>query len=285
MGWARRFILFHGKRHPQDMAEAEVAAFLSHLALDRQVSPATQNQALSALCFLYTAVLARPLGEMSGIVRAKRPRRLPTVLTQNEIGQILSRLKGTHWLIACILYGSGLRLMESVRLRVKDIDFAHQALFARNAKGGKDRIVTLPGELNVPLRRHLAGRRTTFERDILDGAATVYLPYGSSENIPARQVPGAGSTSFLLPVLAGIPVPGPFGVTTSTRVACNGRFVVRCVKRVSRSRPLATLCGIHSPHICSKGEWTSAPCRSNSGTPTSEPHRSIRTCSCEVEWR
>jgi len=137
MGWGRRFILFHGKCHPKDMAEAEVAAFLSHLALDRKVSPATQNQALSALSFLYTVVLTRPLEEMSGIVRAKRPRRLPTVLTQIEIGQILSRLKGMHWLIACILYGSGLRLMESVRLRVKDIDFAHQALFVRNAKGWK----------------------------------------------------------------------------------------------------------------------------------------------------
>ena len=170
MGWARRFILFHGKRHPKDMAEAEVAAFLSHLALDREVSPATQNQALSALSFLYTVVLTRPLEEMSGIVRAKRPRRLPTVLTQIEIGQILSRLEGMHWLIACILYGSGLRLMESVRLR------------------GKDRIVTLPGELNVPLKRHLAGRRTTFERDVLDGSATVYLPYALE-----RKYPGAAS--------------------------------------------------------------------------------------------
>ncbi len=188
VGWARRFILFHGKRHPKDMAEAEVAAFLSHLALDREVSPATQNQALSALSFLYTVVLTRPLEEMSGIVRAKRPRRLPTVLTQIEIGQILSRLEGMHWLIACILYGSGLRLMESVRLRVKDIDFEHQALFVRNAKGGKDRIVTLPGDLNVPLKRHLAGRRTTFERDVLDGSATVYLPYALE-----RKYPGAAS--------------------------------------------------------------------------------------------
>ena len=170
VGWARRFILFHGKRRPKDMAEAVVAAFLSHLALDREVSPATQNQALSALSFLYTVVLTRPLEEMSGIVRAKRPRRLPTVLTQIEIGQILSRLEGMHWLIACILYGSGLRLMESVRLR------------------GKDRIVTLPGELNVPLKRHLAGRRTTFERDVLDGSATVYLPYALE-----RKYPGAAS--------------------------------------------------------------------------------------------
>ncbi len=188
VGWARRFILFHNKRHPKDMAEADVAAFLSHLALDLAVSPATQNQALNALSFLYKAVLARPLGDMPGIVRAKRPRKLPTVLTQEEIGRILCRLKGYHWIIGCILYGSGLRLMESVRLRVKDIDFEHGALFIRNAKGGKDRIVTLPSELNVPLERHLASRRTMFERDLLDGVATVYLPYALGRKYPGAAI-------------------------------------------------------------------------------------------------
>ncbi|GMQ76713.1 MAG: integron integrase [Gammaproteobacteria bacterium] len=189
VGWAKRFILFHNKRHPKDMAEMEVAAFLSHLALDLGVSPATQNQALSALSFLYKAVLARPLGEISGIVRAKRPRKLPTVLTQEEVGRVLSRLKGYHWMIGCLLYGSGLRLMEGVRLRVKDVDFEHGALFIRNAKGGKDRIVTLPGELNVPLERHLMSRRTIFERDLFHGVATVHLPYTL-----ARKYPGAAIT-------------------------------------------------------------------------------------------
>ncbi len=162
----------------------EVAAFLSHLALDLEVSPATQNQALNALSFLYKAVLARPLGEVSGIVRAKRPSKLPTVLTQEEVGRLLSRLKGYHWMIGCLLYGSGLRLMEGVRLRVKDVDFEHGALYIRNAKGGKDRIVTLPGELNVPLERHLAGRRTIFERDLFHGVATVYLPYALARKYP-----------------------------------------------------------------------------------------------------
>lgn len=187
--WARRFILFHSKRDPKDLAEAEVPAFLSHLALDREVSPATQNQALNALSFLYKAVLACPLGDMPGIVRAKRPRKLPSVLTREEIGRMLCRLKGYHWIIGCLLYGSGLRLMEGVRLRVKDIDFEHGALFIRNAKGGKDRIVTLPGELNVPLERHLASRRTIFERDLFDGVATVYLPYAHG-----RKYPGAAIT-------------------------------------------------------------------------------------------
>ena len=189
LGWAKRFILFQNKRHPKDMGGVEVAAFLSHLALELEVSPATQNQALNALSFLYKAVLARPLGEMSGIVRAKRPRKLPTVLTQREVGRLLCRLNGNHWLIGCLLYGDGLRLMESVRLRVKDVDFEHGALFIRNAKGGKDRIVTLPDDLKIPLGRHLASRRTLFERDLLDGAAAVYLPYAL-----ARKYPGAAIT-------------------------------------------------------------------------------------------
>ncbi|NCF83352.1 MAG: integron integrase [Proteobacteria bacterium] len=184
VGWVKRFILYHHKRHPTDMAETEVAAFLSHLAVDLVVAPATQNQALSALSFLYKAVLARPLGTVPGIVRAKRPRGLPTVLDQEEVGLILSRLKGYHWLIGCLLYGSGLRLMECVRLRVKDVDFGHAALFIRNAKGGKDRIVTLPGELNVPLERHFASCRTIFERDQSDGRAKVYLPYALERKYP-----------------------------------------------------------------------------------------------------
>ena len=133
VGWVRRFILFHNKSHPRDMAAAEVAAFLSHLAVDLEVAPATQNQALNALSFLYKAVLDHPLGEVSGIVRAKRPRKLPTVLAQEEVGRLLCRLKGNHWLVGCLLYGSGLRLMEGVRLRVKDIDFGHGALVIRNA--------------------------------------------------------------------------------------------------------------------------------------------------------
>ena len=189
VGWARRFILFHDKRHPKDMGGVEVSAFLSHLALELEVSPATQNQALNALSFLYKAVLARPLGEMSGIVRAKRPRKLPTVLTQREVGRLLCRLKGNHWIIGCLLYGAGLRLMESVRLRVKDLDFEHSALFIRNAKGGKDRIVTLPDDLKIPLERHLASRRTLFERDLFDRSAAVYLPYAL-----ARKYPGAAIT-------------------------------------------------------------------------------------------
>ena len=136
--WIKRFILFHGKRHPAAMGEAEVAAFLTHLAVDRQVASSTQNQALNALVFLYDAVLERPLGECAGIVRAKRPQRLPVVLTPAEVARVLAGLSGVYWLIGCLQYGSGLRLLESVRLRVKDVDFEHRAILVRDGKGAKD---------------------------------------------------------------------------------------------------------------------------------------------------
>ncbi len=183
--WVRQFILFHDKRHPADMGGSEVAAFLTYLAVVRGVAPATQNQALNALVFLYDAVLDRPLGDIRGIVRAKPKEKLPVVLTMDEVRAVLTRLSGIHWLIACIQYGSGLRLMESVRLRVKDLDFTHRAIFVRNGKGGKDRVVTLPEPLITPLRRHLQGRRNLFDQDLAANVATVYLPYALARKYPS----------------------------------------------------------------------------------------------------
>lgn len=184
LGWIRRFILFHGKRHPRDMGEPEVAAFLTDLAVERQVAPATQNLALNALVFVYRHMLERPLGEIAGIVRASRPPKLPVVLSPEEVGRVLAGLSGTAWLVACLQYGSGLRLMESVRLRVKDLDFAHRAVFVRDGKGGKDRVVTLPDELIVPLRRHLEHRRNLFEQDQRAGVASVHLPHALARKYP-----------------------------------------------------------------------------------------------------
>jgi integron integrase len=183
--WVRRFICFHGKRHPKDMGEKEVAAFLSHLAVNRNVAAATQNQALNALVFLYKEVLKQPLKEnIHGIVRAKKPQRLPVVLTREEVAKVLSRLDGVYWLIGCIQYGSGLRLIESVRLRVMDMDFGRRAIFVRNGKGGKDRVVTLADELIVPLKRHLEGVQTIFERDVAAGFGRVYLPHALARKYP-----------------------------------------------------------------------------------------------------
>jgi len=185
--WIRRFILFHGKRHPGDMGEREVVAFLTHLAVQRNVAASTQNQALNALVFMYKEVLEQPLNaEMKGIVHAKRPKRLPVVLTAAEVAGILSQLQGTQWLVACLLYGSGLRLIEAVRLRVMDLDFDRRAILVRNGKGAKDRVVTLADELIRPLQRHLQNVKTTHERDLEAGFGCVHLPHAL-----ARKYPGA----------------------------------------------------------------------------------------------
>ena len=182
--WVKRFILFSGKRHPSEMGEAEVAAFLTNLAVARRVSAGTQNQALNALVFLYKYVLERPLGDIVGAVRAKRRQRLPVVLTPEEVGELLGHLQGVYWLIGCLLYGSGLRLREAVGLRVKDFDFDHRALLVRDGKGGKDRVVTMPDDVIVPLGRHLEVRRTVHERDLARGHGAVWLPHALARKYP-----------------------------------------------------------------------------------------------------
>ncbi len=182
--WIRRFILFHGKRHPVDMGESEVAEFLTHLSVNRNVAPATQGQALNALVFLYRKVINRPLDEIRGIVRSKKKEKIPVVLTQHEVANLLSKLEGVQWLAACLLYGSGLRLMECIRLRVKDVDFGRLSITVRSGKGGKDRVVTLARELVVPLQRHLESVKMTHERDIAEGYGRVYLPYALGRKYP-----------------------------------------------------------------------------------------------------
>lgn len=185
LGWIRRYILFHGKRHPAEMGAAEVAAYLSHLAVAREVSASTQNQALNALVFVYGKVLNAPLADIGGIVRAKSSVRLPVVLTQAEVSAVLLQLRGVPWLVACLLYGSGLRLLEALRLRVKDLDFPRRALVVRDGKGSKDRVVTLADELIEPLRRHLENRRSLFDQDRAAGCASAWLPYALARKYPA----------------------------------------------------------------------------------------------------
>src|SRR5438046_4352840 len=174
--WIRRFILFHDKRHPRDMAEAEVTEFLTHLAREGRVAGSTQNQALSALLFLYKEVLKQEIGWLKGVERAKKPARLPVVLTRDEVHKIFAHLHGTNRLMAGLLYGSGLRLMECVRLRVKDVDFAYAQITVRDANGGKDRVTMLPVNLAKALERHLAKVKMQHEEDLAEGYGEVYLP-------------------------------------------------------------------------------------------------------------
>ncbi len=182
--WIRRFILYHGKRHPRELAEPHVVDFLTHLARDGNVAASTQNQALSALLFLYKEVLKEEIGWIEGVERAKRPVRLPVVLTGDEVRKIFAHLHGTYRLMASLLYGSGLRLMECVRLRVKDVDLACARITVRDGKGGKDRVTMLPVSLAVPLERHLAKVKAQHEQDLADGFGRVYLPYALARKFP-----------------------------------------------------------------------------------------------------
>ena len=182
--WVRRFIRFHGLRHPAQMSEPEINAFLSHLATEQHVSASTQTQALSALLFLYRHVLHREVGALDGVVRARKDRRLPVVLTRDEVRQVLAQLDGDLWLIASLLYGSGLRLTECLRLRVQDLDLACGELTVRDGKGGKDRVTMLPEALTAPLRRHLARVRELHARDLAAGWGRVRLPDAVDRKYP-----------------------------------------------------------------------------------------------------
>jgi len=182
--WVRRFILFHGKRHPAEMAAAEIEAFLTHLAVDREVSASTQNQALAALLFLYQKVLRVELPWLDGIVRAKLSRHLPVVLTSGEAKDVLSQLQGESWLIGSLLYGAGLRLLEALTLRVKDVQFDYHQLIVRSGKGGKDRTAILPDALVVPLQKHLVGVKALHQYAIEHGYAGVELPHALERKYP-----------------------------------------------------------------------------------------------------
>jgi integron integrase len=182
--WIKRFILFHDKRHPKDMGAAEVEAFLTSLAVDADVAAATQNLALSAILFLYREVLELPLPWLDGIERAKKPARLPTVLTQAEVAAVLGRLDGTAALMLRLLYGTGMRLMECARLRVKDVDFAMHQISVRDGKGGKDRVTMLPDVLAEPLRAQLAAAKALHEADLAQGLGAVWLPDALARKYP-----------------------------------------------------------------------------------------------------
>lgn len=182
--WAKRFVLYHNKRHPLEMGEKEISEFLTYLAVEENVAASTQNQALSALLFLYREVLRKDLDLPLELVWAKGPKRLPTVLTKEEVQQVIAQLTGVHRLIVQLLYGSGLRLMECMRLRVKDLDFGQHQILVRDAKGGKDRVTILPNSLIKPLHLQLATAKQLHEQDMAAGYGAVYLPNALERKYP-----------------------------------------------------------------------------------------------------
>ncbi|MFV2061699.1 MAG: integron integrase [Gammaproteobacteria bacterium] len=184
ISWIKRFILFHHKKHPEDMGEKEVGEFLSHLACDKNVAAATQNLALNSLVFLYRHVLNKEFGEISNVVRAKKPSRLPVVLSRSEVTRLLSNLHDQQWLMGSLLYGSGLRLMECLRLRIKDVDFPNRAIIVRSGKGNKDRITILPDDLIEPIKALMANVRLAHQRELAEGFGTVHLPFALAKKYP-----------------------------------------------------------------------------------------------------
>ncbi len=185
--WIRRYILFHGKRHPGEMGEEQITQFLTHLAVDKHVAASTQNQAFSALLFLYQQVLERKLDFIDDVQRVKRPAKLPVVFTRAEARDVLGQLKGEYRLMGELLYGAGLRLMECVRLRVKDIDFGYGHILVRDGKGLRDRITVLPERLRRPLQVHLERIQEKHDRDLAKGRGRVYLPFALERKVPQRQ--------------------------------------------------------------------------------------------------
>src|ERR1700681_4819 len=186
--WLRRYVAFHNRRHPRELGAPEIEQFLTHLAVHRKVGAATQNQALQALLFLYRHVLQIELPWLDGVTRACQPKRLPVVLSRTEVQALLAQLQGTPWLVANLLYGSGLRLMEGLRLRVNDLAIERGELIVREAKGGKDRVTVLPAALDVPVRAHLGRLRSWYEEERRQQQPGVSLPFAL-----ARKYPQAGT--------------------------------------------------------------------------------------------
>lgn len=182
--WVVRYVRFHNMRHPNDMGAAEINAFLSHLACDRNVASRTQNQALCALVFLYKHVLNRDIGDLGEVIRAKRPERLPVVLSVDEVEKIFQNLSGLHKLMVLLMYGTGMRIIEVIRLRIKDIDFENRSIMVREGKGDKDRIVPLPAHTEEPIREQIERVRTLHQKDLSEGFGTVFLPHALEQKYP-----------------------------------------------------------------------------------------------------
>ncbi len=268
VGWIRRFILFHAKRHPIDMGAPEITRFLSALATERNVSASTQNQALAALLFLYRNVLDRDVPWLDELVRARRPARLPVVLSRDEVGVVLRELEGVHRLMATLLYGAGLRLLECARLRVKDVDFGRSQITVRGGKGDRDRLTVLPATAQAPLARHLVRVRHLHEADLRAGAGWVELPAAL-----ARKYPHAGREwvwQWIFPATRGY-LHRETG--QHRRHHLHESVLQRAVRNAAQRAAIPKRVTCHtfrhrSPHISWRTATTSARCRRCSATRT-----------------
>jgi integron integrase len=245
VAWIRRFVLFHGKRHPAEMGEEEIRRFLTALAVERRVSASTQNQALAALLFLYREVLGHDPGWIDDVVRAKRPQRLPVVLTRSEVARLFAALDGTMWIAAMILYGGGLRVIEALRLRVHDLDFERGEILVRHGKGGRDRVTVLPAAATGPLATHLDVVRRRHAADLAGGYGEARLP-----NALARKYPGAGREwgwQWVFPA-ARICTDPRFG--PPTRHHLHETAIQKAIHAAARRAGLAKAVGPHTLRHC-----------------------------------
>jgi integron integrase len=255
VAWIRRFIAHHGRRHPAELGPEHIETFLTHLAVGRKVAASTQNQALNALLFLYRNVLGIHLPWLDEVVRAKKPRRLPVVLSIDEVSALLAELQGTLWLIASLLYGSGLRLMECLRLRVKDVDFEMHQIAVRDGKGSKDRVTMLPNAVMGALRLHLHQRRESHARDLARGRGEVYLPFALRRKYP--NAAKAWGWQFIFPARADVYLPDE---GRSVRWHLNEKVVQRAVHAAVRRAGIVKPASCHTlrhsfaTHLLQRGQ-------------------------------
>lgn len=245
VGWIRRFILHYDKRHPKEISGTEVERFLTHLAVERRVSASTQNQALSAILFLYRQVLDVELPWLENVVRARRPARLPTVLSRADVEAVLTHLEGTCRIIAQLLYGSGLRLMEALRLRVKDVDFEYAQIVVRNGKGRKDRVTVLPDVVVKSLELHLRIVREQHETALWRGYAGVQLPFSLERKYPKAHTEWAWQYVFPAARPSRDPRSG-----TVRRHHIHETSVQRAVREAARAASIAKPVGPHTLRHC-----------------------------------
>jgi hypothetical protein len=266
--WVRRFIRFHGLRHPCTMGGPEINAFVTHLAVAERVNASTQTQALSALLFLYRRVLGRDVDDFGELVRARHSRRLPVVLTRDEVKAILAQLEVDRLLAASLVYGSGLKLMECLRLRAQDIEFTRGEIIVRDGKGGKDRVTMLPRAVRPALHEQLTVARAIHRQDLADGWGRVELPEALERKYPALRPSGAGSGSSPSSAAGPTAAPAIRVATTCTPPSSSAPSRTPSSAPASPSTPPATLSATPLPLTCSRPATTSAPSRSSSATGT-----------------